>query len=254
MWQPEQYTKFFEFRALSVYDLLARLPEDFKPKSIIDLGCGQGLVTRYLASVYPKAKIIGIDNSDAMLDQARISYPKLTFTKNDIADFKGSYDLIFSNAALHWLSDLESTLKKIMDNVNPGGYFAVQIPANFNAPSHSLLREIVASRSEWLDKMQNGTLFREFWSPEDYYYYWRELGYSVNVWTTTYYQDLPGENPVVEWVKGAILSEMRARLTVAEVDEIISLYTPLVNRAYPRDDKGITMFPFTRLFFIVHKK
>lgn len=253
MWQPEQYAKFFEFRAMPVYDLLAKFPKHFKPKSIVDLGCGQGPVTRHLADCYPKAKILGIDNSDAMLDQARISYPDINFQKGEIADLDGRHDLIFSNAALHWLEDLSVCLKKIVNCLNPGGYLAVQIPANFNAPSHSILREIISTRPEWLMKMQNGTLFRDFWSPEDYYHYWQNLGYTAKVWTTTYYQDLPGKNPVLEWVKGAILSELRARLSHDDVEEIMAIYSPRVDLAYPRDKKGVTLFPFTRLFFIVQR-
>lgn len=254
MWQPEQYSQFFELRVSQTLDLFTKLPKSFTPKTVIDVGCGQGITTRYLADAYKKAKLIGIDNSEAMLRQAKISYPKINFSFCEIEDFSGKYDLIFSNAPLHWLQDYEAGFAKIAQAINPGGYFAAQIPANFNAPSHTILRDIITKNPEWLEKMQNSSLFRSFLTPENCFSYWQKLGYKVQLWTSTYYQDLIGENPVLEWVRGPILGEMTERLPSEAIDQILKEYAPLVKEAYPRDKSGVTMFPFTRLFFIVSGK
>lgn len=254
MWQPEQYTKFADLRLQPALDLLSRIPGEFEPETIIDLGCGPGNITELLAKRYWDASLTGLDSSAEMLANARTNYPQISFVNADISNIAGKYDLIFSNAALHWIKDHAQLIPHLMSCLNPRGILAVQIPANFSAPSHTLLRQVIQTKPEWMQKLTDSILFHKFWQPEDYYTLFSQYQHKVDLWTTTYYQILKGDNAIVEWVKGSIVSNLRAELAPSEVDEIMIIYQELVNKAYPKNVDGTTLFPFTRLFFITQKQ
>ena len=84
---------------------------------ILDLGCGDGVLTQILSSKVPKGKVIGIDASKGMIETAKeIREYNLEFRLMDINNFhfEEKFDLIFSNAALHWVKDH----KKLFDKCN----------------------------------------------------------------------------------------------------------------------------------------
>jgi len=107
---------------------------------ILDIGCGDGKVTAEIASHLPKGKIIGIDNSSSMIELAQrnfpnTNYPNLYFELGDARTFLFSYqfDIIFSNAVLHWVIDHRPVLKKMYDCLKPGGRILLQMGGKGNA-------------------------------------------------------------------------------------------------------------------------
>src|SRR6185295_14627760 len=103
-WDPTQYHKFQAERSAPFFDLLA-LVEIRPDLKVVDLGCGTGELTRQLADALPGSDVTGIDSSSQMLDAARtksLASPSLHFEQGDQAQLTGEWDLIFSNAALHW--------------------------------------------------------------------------------------------------------------------------------------------------------
>lgn len=114
-WNSNQYTKFENERIQPSIDLICRI--NIFPESILDIGCGPGNNTNQLSVFFPDADILGIDSSDNMLSKANKTYPNLKFRKcsvPDELDSVGNYDLIFSNACLHWIPDHETLLPKLM--------------------------------------------------------------------------------------------------------------------------------------------
>ena len=105
-WDPTQYLAFGNERLQPALDLLSRIPLNTL-SSVVDLGCGAGNVTRALKTRWPDAEISGVDGSNEMLKRARTEDPEITWVEADMNDWKpdGSLDLIYSNAALHWLDD-----------------------------------------------------------------------------------------------------------------------------------------------------
>src|SRR6266404_4271506 len=105
-WNPEQYLKFSAPRLRPAVDLLARVAVK-EPALIFDLGCGTGNVTRLLRDRWPSAPIVGVDDSKEMLQQAAIELPQVRWVNQRLAEWRSDYpaDLIYSNAALHWLPD-----------------------------------------------------------------------------------------------------------------------------------------------------
>src|SRR5688572_16667856 len=103
-WNPQQYLKFAQPRLRPALDLIARIGAA-RPKVVYDLGCGTGNITRLLAERWPDARITGVDDSAAMLAQAAQPSSAIQWVLESLASWRpeAPADLIFSNAALHWL-------------------------------------------------------------------------------------------------------------------------------------------------------
>ena len=114
-WDPAQYLKYASERLRPALDLMARIGVA-APGSIVDLGCGAGNVTRILADRWPGAKLTGVDNSAAMLARARDAIPdatRIAWVEDDLARWAAtsapmSVDVVYSNAALHWLTGMRA--------------------------------------------------------------------------------------------------------------------------------------------------
>ncbi|GAA2385372.1 trans-aconitate 2-methyltransferase [Streptomyces glaucosporus] len=270
-WDPEQYRYHATPRLRPLYDLLARIPElpSSRPR-IADLGCGPGGPTLLLAERWPGALITGYDVSEAMLAEARAySGPTtggghLDFVHADIADWRpGSpHDLIVSNAALHWLPPAGGEGKPgghterfplWVDALRPGGVLAFQVPANFTAPSHTLLAGLRTS-PRWRDRLGRDAVRTPVAEPAEYARLLADLGCEVDVWETTHVHLLTGDDPVLEWTKGTALRPVLAALDgdPAARDAFLAEYRDLLREAYPKGPHG-TWFPFRRIFAVARK-
>jgi trans-aconitate 2-methyltransferase len=90
VWDPEQYLKFSEPRLRPAVDLLSRIALD-APRSVYDLGCGAGNVTRLLAARWPEATITGVDDSDAMLEEAARIPSRIVWRKRQPIPIDAAY-------------------------------------------------------------------------------------------------------------------------------------------------------------------
>ena len=139
-WNPTQYDKFQREREQPFFDLLA-LVRPAPAMRVVDLGCGTGKLTRELHARLGARETIGIDRSPKMLEGTRTaSLPAgLTFEAGSIEDFpgpRGAFDLIFSNAAFHWVEDHDALLAHLAGALAPSGQLAFQVPAQHDHPSH----------------------------------------------------------------------------------------------------------------------
>src|SRR5690349_12853247 len=105
-WDPEIYMKFANERTRPAMELLARVSAK-TPARVIDLGCGPGNSTALLAARWPKAHIDGLESSTEMLGKARVSGVRATWIEGDVESWNpdARYDVVFSNATLHWIAD-----------------------------------------------------------------------------------------------------------------------------------------------------
>lgn len=121
------YDSVSEIQAQAGTQLLSLLPASFHPTSIADLGCGTGRLTHHLSKVFPEAQVTGIDFSEAMIQVAKErTTPNLRFETANFQTWSPprSFDLIYSNAALHWSPDFDETLYKICRHLSPKGLLA----------------------------------------------------------------------------------------------------------------------------------
>lgn len=266
-WDPAQYLKFGNQRLRPALDLLAQIPFEL-PASVVDLGCGAGNVTRFIAERWPQARIVGVDNSAEMLAKARSTLPQVKWVESGIADWQPEQpvDLIYSNAALHWLSGHQELFARLMGFLKPGGVLAVQMPRNFAAPSHTSIDaaldalDLPAVVRASIDANKLNSPVSE---PEQYYDWVKPFASSIDMWETLYSHVLNGENAVAEWVKGTALIPVLNGLQVAEEaghvgqgmrERFWGDYCSRTNVAYPHRPDGTTLFPFRRLFFIATRQ
>ena len=249
-WNPQQYACFAGQRLRPALDLIARIPIEH-PRTVVDLGCGTGSVTRILRARWPHAGITGVDGSPQMLAEARMAEAGIGWEQTDIAAWNpaAQFDLVFSNAALHWLDDHPALFTRLAGNVAGGGVLAVQMPRNFDAPSHTLMHEL-ASSPPWRDALATLLRPQPVLTSEVYYGLLAANARSLDIWETEYLQILEGENPVAEWTKGTLLAPLLAALAPDARAAFESEYRRQVAQAYPRQADGKTLFPFRRLFIV----
>lgn len=255
VWNPNQYLKFAQPRFRPALDLLARI-EAVEPQTVYDLGCGTGNVTQVLAARWEGAKVVGVDDSAEMLAQAAREHGDIAWQLQSIAEWTPEHaaNVIFSNAALHWLPDHSSLFPKLLGFVAPGGFLAVQMPRNFDAPSHTLIAETVRN-GPWRSKLEHLLRPSPVGKPSFYYELLAAEASDVDIWETEYLQVLSGKNPVKEWTKGTWLKQFLDALDSPE--ERLAFeddYAQRIERAYPPQPDGKTLFPFRRLFIVVRKK
>lgn len=252
-WNPDQYLKFSEPRLRPAVDLLARV-DLTAPKRVYDLGCGAGNVTRLLAGRWPAASITGIDDSAEMLAQAARAFREATWLRQSVADWAPAQpaDLIFSNAALHWLPQHEQLFPRLQGQLAPGGVLAVQMPRNFAAPSHALIADTVR-HGAWRGRLEHLLRPEPVAGPDDYYAMLEPLAASIDIWETEYLQVLQGTDPVKEWTKGTWLKQFLDELAEPERAEFEADYARRLRSAYPPLADGTTLFPFRRLFIVARR-
>jgi trans-aconitate 2-methyltransferase len=249
-WDPNQYLVFADERALPFHHLAAAVVH-LRPRLVLDIGCGPGALTATLIERWPGAEIVGIDSSPEMIEiaQRRAITDRLHFVLADIRSWhpERPYDLIVSNACLHWIEDHASLLRRLVSMLSGGGVLAIQVPANHGQPSHTILDEICTSE-RWR-RVLGDVRKIHVQSPEWYANELEDRGFRITAWQTTYLHRLQGDDPVLEWVKGTTLRQMLDRLDPEQREVFLAEYGARLRRAYPVRD-GVTVFPFTRTFVI----
>jgi trans-aconitate 2-methyltransferase len=255
-WEPSQYLSFKNQRLRPALELLGRIPLP-SPRRVVDLGCGAGNVTRFLRERWPQADLVGVDSSAEMLDEARALEGKvhrLRFVQGELASFTPAErpDLIVSNAALHWVDDHEPLLDRLAARLAPGGTLAVQLPANFDAASHVLLRETAAD-GPWAERVDGALRDHAVHPLPVYVDRLLAAGLRVDAWETVYLHLLLGDDPVLNWVSGTALRPVLALLDEGEARRFTAEYGARLRAAYPRGAHG-TLFPFRRIFFVATRE
>jgi trans-aconitate 2-methyltransferase len=248
-WDPTQYLKFVDHRLRPAIDLLNRI-DLADPAEIYDLGAGAGNVTRHLRARWPNAQITGVDESEAMLTKAAET-PGIDWQRADLATWQPPrpVDLIYSNAALHWLGDHDRLFPSLLAMLAPGGVLAVQMPRMFTAPSHTLVAEAARS-GPWRGALEPLLRPPPVAEPGFYYDLLAPRAAMVDIWETEYLHVLEGNDPVKEWFKGSWLAQFLDALDQPQRGDFESCYTRLVADAYPRRPDGHTLLPFRRLFIV----
>ena len=256
-WDPEKYTQFSSHRDRPFFDLTARVAA-ISPVRVVDLGCGTGVLTAALAARWPQARVTGLDSSGDMIAKARAlegAPSNLDFEQSRIEDWEPEpgTEVVVSNAALQWVPGHQDLLRRWAKQLDDGAWLAVQVPGNFSAPSHQLMRELAAG-TQWADKLdgvlRHGDAVDE---PEDYLGLLLEAGFESDVWETSYSQVLPGKDPVLEWVRGTALRPVIDALDPQDFSRFEEQYAALLRQAYPERPWG-TVFPFRRIFMVGQKR
>ena len=242
VWDPALYLDFDDHRYRPFHDLIARIGAA-APRRVVDLGCGPGHLTGVLSARWPAAAVSALDSSAEMVAAARER--GIDAQRADVRDWTPPQDadVVVTNAVLQWVPDHTALLPVWLAALPSKAWFALQVPGNFAAPSHALVRELAAGRVE---------LRGEASVPEPAVY--AEVlaagGADVDVWETTYLHRLTGSDPELRWIGATALRPVRDALSSGEFAAFQAELAPRLRAAYPARPDGTTWFPFRRIFAV----
>ena len=159
-----------------------------------------------------------------MLERTQAVETGVYWQHSDLNDWQpeNPADIVYSNAALHWLDNHERLFSRLMETVKPGGVLAVQMPENFSAPSHASIAETVRE-GDWRERLAPLQRENPVAEPSFYYDLLSQFSNSIDMWETTYMHILEGQNPVVEWTKGTMIRPLLDNLTEEEESAFLKL-------------------------------
>lgn len=253
-WNPDQYRRFADERAAPFHDLLG-LIDPGPGARVVDLGCGTGELTAHAASLLGAASVEGIDNSSAMLASATVhAGERVRFEHGDIASWTaaGDVDVVIANASLQWVPDHRAVLERWAAALAPGGWLAVQVPANAHAATHTVATEVARRepfRSAFgeagppIDPVAANVL-----PPESYSRVLWELGLvDQQVMLRVYAHTLDSTRDAVEWVKGTMLTRFARVLPEPLYRQFVDAYEQALIEEV--GDHRPFFFPFNRILF-----
>ncbi|WP_114854891.1 methyltransferase domain-containing protein [Brachybacterium sp. YJGR34] len=246
-WSPEQYLRFGEERGRPFADLTARI-RAVDPAHVVDLGAGPGTLTALLAARWPEAQVLAVDSSPEMVARAG-QVEGITAVRGDLRRWEPSapVDVLVTNAALQWVPGHLQLLPRLVAMLAPGGWFAMQVPGNFDEPSHAIRREL-AARAPYAEHLR-GVDHPDAHDAGTYLGALQDLGLEVEAWETTYLHVLTGPDPVFAWVSGT-----GARPTLQALPETLRpgferTFRARLRAAYPETEHGVVL-PFRRVFAV----
>ncbi len=162
-------------------------------------------------------------------------------------------DVIVTNATLHWIPGHDELLTRW---VKPGRWIAMQVPANFDAPSHQSLRALAAT-PRWRERLSDVDMRRTVGDAVHYGRLLRGAGCAVDTWETNYVHQLPvlegQRHPVLTWMTGTALRPIRARLSDSQWEDFCSDLDSALWNGYSADG-NVVDFPFLRVFAVAHRE
>ncbi len=241
-WNPDQYHKFQSQRQAPFYDLLALV--DIRPGlAVVDLGCGTGELTRRLADALPGSQVTGLDLSPEMLEKAAAHAREgLRFENGDQAQLSGTWDLIFSNAALHWTENHFALVTRLYDHLAPGGQLCIQMPSNHTHVSQRITIE-TAQEEPFFSALDGWVRYSPVLQIDQYAQILFDCGAEdILVFEKVYPHLLADSDAVVEWISGTTLVPYFERLGRLEEEFIAA-----IQRKLRQAMKGSPVFfPFKR--------
>ena len=251
-WNPDTYTRFRGLRLRPAMDLVAQVPE-IPEGDIVDLGCGNGAVAAVLAAQFPGRRLIGVDKSPEMLREAAQTAIYDRLMQADVRHWspEEAPALIFSNAALHWIDDHNHLMPRLIGLLRAKGALAVQMPRQFDAPSHRLLRDVAAHL--FPDIFDFSQEVAPVSAAFEYAARLSRFG-EVTAWETEYVQAMPADpvaHPVRRFTESTAMLPVSSRLDPDQLALFLQAYDAALYAAYPLLPDGGVLFPFKRCFFVV---
>lgn len=247
-WNPALYLQFAAERTRPAAELASRIQHP-EAKHIADLGCGPGNSTALLHQAFPNATVTGIDSSPAMLEKARAALPTCQFEQADVTSWTPAVkqDVIYANASLQWVNNHPELFPHLAAQLAENGVLAVQMPDNWQEPTHTLMRQVAA-------ELGNPDSGREALLPaQQYYDLLAQSGCTVDIWRTTYFHVMPSAQAIIEWLSSTGLRPYLANLDAIKQEVFLKRYHQLLKQAYATQKDGSILLLFPRLFIVAWK-
>lgn len=252
-WNPDLYSKFESQRTRPARELLSAV--NLTDAALVyDLGCGPGNSTELLVQRFARSRVIGIDSSPAMVLKARQRVPQASFELKDVSTFSADEpaDLVFANATLQWLPNHHQLVPQLITCVRMGGYLAVQMPNNFDEPTHRLMREVIA-RPEFQGAQP--TIERaHILKPAAYYDLLSTQCIDIDIGQTTYEHVMDSAEAIVGWMTATGLRPYLDALSPDRQLDFLAAYQEVIAKQYRPMADGKRLMSFPRLFICARRR
>ena len=259
-WNAREYEKYSQSQLLWARELIKKL--NLKgTEDILDLGCGDGKITAEIASLVKNGSVTGVDNSESMITlatekYAASHYPNLSFRLMDAGQllFKECFDVVFSNAALHWVKNHQPLLEGIYNSLKSGGKILLQMGGKGNADFILSIFEDVQSHPEWQPYFSNFDFPYVFPETEEYAILLSEAGFSIQrVELISKDMEHAGASGLESWIRTTWLPYTE-RIPEEKRDVFIKAISAKYIENEPMDPDGIVHVTMVRLEVEAKKK
>jgi trans-aconitate 2-methyltransferase len=252
-WNPAEYHRSSSAQQQWAQELITKLGLRGNER-VLDIGCGDGKVTAEIARSLPEGTVTGMDNSPEMIQFARDHFPRseyrnLLFVEADARalPFSEEFDVIFSNAALHWIPDHKPVLAGIAKSLRPGGKLLIQMGGKGNAEQALGAGNIVQRRPKWVKYFYAFSFTYGFFSSAEYREWLIESGFEpVRVELIPKDMTYSSREGFAAWIRTTWLPWM-ARLPESRRSGFIEAVMEEYLSSYPADADGTIHISMVRL-------
>jgi trans-aconitate 2-methyltransferase len=234
-WNPDKYNQFKSERYLPYFDLVSHIKD--KPNcTVLDLGCGTGELTKFLADKLTDPMVLGIDSSAEMLAKAPAQH-HLQFKQSSIeAQLKDeqNWDIIFANASLQWVDEHEKLFSQIISKLNPGGQLVVQMPCQEENALNILLLELV-QQEPYTAALQNWTRISPLLSIDAYAkLIFERGGKDMAIYQKMYPIIAASHDDLFEFISGSAMIPYTERLPAAMQQQFTAAFKEKIQLHFPK--------------------
>ena len=252
-WNPAEYHKSSSAQQQWAQELITKLGLRGNER-VLDIGCGDGKVTAEIARNLPGGNVTGLDSSPEMIRFARDHFPRseyrnLFFVEADARalPFSKEFNVVFSNAALHWIPDHKPVLAGIARSLHPGGKLLIQMGGKGNAEQALGAGNIVQKRPEWVKYFRGFSFTYGFFDNTEYRWWLIESGFEpLRVELIPKDMTYASRQDCAAWIRTTWLpwmsrlpDERRSAYIEAVMDEYL--------KRYPADPDGTIHISMVRL-------
>jgi trans-aconitate 2-methyltransferase len=252
-WNAQDYAKSSTVQAGWAQELITQLNLS-GDEAILDVGCGDGKVTAEIARNVPRGVVLGVDSSAEMVEFAIAQHlhpaiANLQFACMDAREIDSSstFDVVFSNAVLHWVDDHQAFLRGVNRVLRSGGKLVISCGGKGNAADIVKVFGALSQQSSWQPYFINFQFPYFFHSPDEYGAWLAEAGFqSVRVDLVPKDMIHTGKEGLARWIRTTWMPYIH-RVPESRREELLEEFLQSYLDQHPLDRQGNSHVKMVRL-------